>query len=165
LHLATHGVFTGNKIGKSSAEKRTNPIQNPYLNSMLFWAGAQYTLDSMTTVPDAEDGILTALEALNLQLDQTEIVVLSACETGLGNISNGEGVYGLQRALQAAGAHAVLMSLWKVEDEVTRELMVLFYQQWLDGTPRRDALRMAQQKIKEKYELPIYWGAFVLIGE
>ena len=165
LHLATHGVFTGSKTYNPSPEKRATQAQNPYLYSMLFWAGAQYTIDSMTTIPGSEDGILTALEAMNLHLDQTEIVVLSACETGIGNIRNGEGVYGLQRALQTAGAQSVLMSLWKVEDVVTRELMVLFYQKWLKGTPKREALRMAQQKIKEKYQFPVYWGAFVLIGE
>ena len=117
-----------------------------------------------------EDGILTAFEATQLNLQGTELVVLSACETGLGKAQNGEGVFGLRRALQEAGAEAVLMSMWSVPDEETRELMTLFYQKWLAGTEKHEALRQAQQEMRAKVkaregrDAPFFWGAFVLVG-
>jgi CHAT domain-containing protein len=101
-----------------------------------------------------EDGVLTALESTSLHLDSTYLVVLSACETGLGTVKNGEGVYGLQRGFIVAGARHLLMSLWKVDDLATRILMEEFYKAWL-GTG--DALR-------KDYPHPYYWGAFVLFG-
>ncbi|MCS6969359.1 MAG: CHAT domain-containing protein, partial [Bernardetiaceae bacterium] len=112
------------------------------------------------------DGILTAYEAASLRLEGTELVVLSACETGLGVSKNGEGVYGLHRAFQTAGAQAVIYSLWKVADEQTQELMSDFYRRWLvEKKSKRQAFNEAQAALRKKYPDPYFWGAFVLTGE
>jgi CHAT domain-containing protein len=130
----------------------------------LLLAGAKDT--TRRAIAAMEDGILTAYEATGLALEGTHLVVLSACETGLGEIRNGEGVYGLQRALTVAGARSVLMSLWKVNDQVTQQLMTLFYRNWLRGPDSHRALRRAQAKIRRRAALthPYYWGSFVITG-
>jgi CHAT domain-containing protein len=162
LHIATHGFFVP-EVKESDvktmqdAEKR-NLLKNPYMRSGLLLAGCE------NPNVEGEDGILTAEEAMNLNLDKTELVVLSACETGLGDIQTGEGVFGLQRAFQQAGAKTVLMSLWKVSDEATQMLMTEFYSALLSGKPKREAFKIAQMKLREKFESPYYWGAFVMVG-
>ena len=152
LHIATHGYFGGYNIDYGSI--------NPLLNSGLYLAGV-----SKDSSQKQEDGILTAYEAMQLNLDNTELVILSACETGLGKIDNGEGVYGLQRAFKVAGAQNIIMSLWKVDDQTTQQLMTAFYKYWFKTQDKSQAFKQAQLKIKAISPHPYYWGAFVMVGE
>jgi CHAT domain-containing protein/Tfp pilus assembly protein PilF len=176
LHLATHGFFEADQPQRSAGngdwtgQSHASALEDPMLRSGLYLAGANRALKGIAPAPDMDDGILTAYEASQLNLQGTELVVLSACETGLGKTEAGEGVFGLRRALQVAGAEAVMMSLWSVPDEETRELMALFYTKWLGGKEKHQALREAQlemrDRVKARYgeDLPLYWGAFVLVG-
>jgi CHAT domain-containing protein/Tfp pilus assembly protein PilF len=169
LHIATHGYFMTDlpvaDNGRAYGIHLQNISANPLLRAGLLLAGAERSIHQKNPTDwQAEDGILTAYEAMNLQLNGTELVVLSACETGLGDIKNGEGVYGLQRSFLVAGAQNVLMSLWSVSDNSTAELMQYFYQYWLSGQNKHVALRNAQLAIKEQRPDPYYWGGFVLIG-
>lgn len=170
LHIATHGLFLEDVKRESKSifgfdEKKL--IENPLLRSGLFFTGADnYLKKENASINDEEDnGLLTAYEAMNLNLDKTELVVLSACETGLGEIQNGEGVFGLRRAFQQAGAKTIMMSLWKVNDDATQQLMSLFYKNLVTGMTKRDAFSKAQQEVRSKYKDPYYWGAFVMVGE
>ena len=178
LHIATHGFFDKDMDLKKTGTREDKAVLNPLLRSGLMLAGASVSLynkkntvflgDKIETT--YEDGILTAYEAMNLNLDSTDLVVLSACETGLGKVENGEGVYGLQRSFLIAGAESVIISLWKVDDATTQKLMSLFYNEWLKTSTskpnsKRLAFRNAQFILKKEFPDPYYWGAFVMVGE
>jgi CHAT domain-containing protein/tetratricopeptide (TPR) repeat protein len=178
LHIATHGFFVStqslptslNDTGSqrnSFAGFNAEDLKNPLRRSGLLFAYCSHAFgDDKGKHNLNEDGILTSEEAQNLHLDKTDLVVLSACETGLGEVKNGEGVYGLQRAFQTAGAKSVLMSLWTVSDNATQELMTLFYENWIhQQMPKRQAFTEAQKQLKAKFPEPYYWGAFVMVGE
>lgn len=170
LHLATHGYF----IPESQSGGKTNIpgmdgawlARNPMLRSGLLLSGSASTLSGYNTSPDeSEDGILTALEVMTMDLSGTDLVVLSACETGLGEPQAGEGLLGLQRGFRIAGANSVLMTLWNISDAVTSEVMSYFYKNFLNGGSHADALRATVNEIRKKYPEPYYWGAFVLNGQ
>jgi CHAT domain-containing protein len=174
LHLATHGFFLPDTEPEADPEGRGGPATfglrgqlpaNPLLRSGLALAGANTWLRAGTPPAAAEDGLLTAEDVTGLDLGATELVVLSACETGLGEVRRGEGVFGLRRAFVLAGARTLIMSLWKVPDRQTRELMEDLYGRLLNGTPRAEALRQAQLAMSERYPHPVFWGAFICQGE
>jgi CHAT domain-containing protein len=152
LHIATHGFFLEDVPGES---------EDPMLRSGLVFAG----VNALSSAED--DGVLTALEASNLDLRGTKLVVLSACETGLGEVKNGEGVFGLRRAFVVAGAETLLMSLWQVADEATKDLMTSYYSRLSRGEPRGEALRQAQLAMLKdaKTAHPFFWAAFISSGE
>jgi CHAT domain-containing protein len=161
LHLATHGFFYKNKQDISTKSAFQTAI-NPLIRSGLIMANANKAWLGEALQEGREDGILTAYEISNMNLSQTHLVVLSACETGLGDIQGTEGVYGLQRAFKMAGVEYILMSLWQVPDKQTAELMEQFYTHLLNGVPLQEAFSKAQQRMKEKYA-PYYWAGFVLV--
>lgn len=171
LHIATHGFFLDDISGDDDNQRGMTGVanstlaENPLLRSGLLLAGAGRTISEGRQGDQTEDGVLTAFEAMNLNLNQTDMVVLSACETGLGQVQTGEGVYGLQRAFRAAGAQSVLMSLWKVDDQATQKLMTGFYSEWLSKGKKQTAFREAQVKLRQQFPHPYYWGAFVMMGE
>ena len=145
-------------------------IENPLLRSGIALAGANKALESGDV--RKSDGIVTAEKILGFRLRGTEMVVLSACETGVGEVKTGEGVFGLRRAFTQAGAKSLVMSMWSVPDKETRELMIQFYRNILSGKMNRcQGLRQAALKqmqiVKERYGYanPFYWGAFVFMGE
>lgn len=166
VHIATHGFFVKD-VHKDNSQVFSVPLnnvsENVLLRSGLLLANAGNAAGKGKM--GADNGILTAYEAMNLDLTNTDLVVLSACETGLGDIMAGEGVYGLQRSFEVAGAKAVIMSLWKVDDAATQLLMTTFYKSWISTKDKVKSFRMAQKALKSKYPEPYYWGAFVLLGD
>ena len=168
FHIATHGFFEPDVEDES--DLKNLKYENALFRSGLLLAGSAETLYKKVNSIEVgeeitEDGVLTAYEAMNIDLQNTELVVLSACETGLGEVSNGEGVYGLQRAFKVAGAEAIIFSLWKVDDAATQQLMTNFYNFWLTTGNKRESFTKAQLAIRDQYKLPFFWGAFVLIGD
>ena len=172
LHIATHGKFnstTGNALLKENDPGDSYSLDNSLLNSALYFAGANTTLSRGSSNP-ADDGVLTALEAMGLDLQGTDLVTLSACESGNGIIQPGEGAFGLARAIRTAGARNILMSLWQVPDKETKELMISIYKNLLKNQSKSEALRNAQLEerdiVKKRYgdDIPYYWAGFVLIG-
>ncbi|HEX5716141.1 MAG TPA: tetratricopeptide repeat protein [Thermoanaerobaculia bacterium] len=168
LHLATHGFFLENQEGGTGgalgrlAEVR---LENPMLRSGLVLAGANTWLRKGRLPDAAEDGFLTAEDVAGLDLLETDLVVLSACDTGLGAVQVGEGVFGLRRSFHLSGARTLVMSLWKVPDGPTQELMGDYYRRLKCGQPRAEALRQAQLTIKGRYPHPRNWGAFICQGD
>ncbi len=169
LHIATHGYFlkdvdeSGGSVFGVNAENAAN---NPLLRSGIILSGGGKTLAgaALADMSSNDNGILLAYEAMSLNLEGTELVILSACETGLGDVKAGEGVYGLQRAFLVAGADALIMSLWKVDDEATQMLMTSFYTNWIKLGNKQRAFKQAQLQLMAKYKDPYYWGAFVMMG-
>ena len=171
LHIATHGYFLKDiydKDDKSFLGFEEYKIKsNPLLQSGIMLAGASLVAKDTTNSMKGQDGIFTAYEASLLNLSNTDLVVLSACETGLGRDINNQGVFGLQRAFYIAGAKNLIMSLWSVDDDATQLLMTEFYKEW-SLNPNHSfiskAFNKAQQEVRKKYPQPYYWGAFVLLG-
>ncbi|MBI4649345.1 MAG: CHAT domain-containing protein [Bacteroidia bacterium] len=135
--------------------------KNPLMRSGLVMAGAN-NVWNQRFVGQGEDGVLTAQEVTQLDMRKTQLVVMSACETGLGEIKGSEGVYGLQRAFKMAGVKYIIMSLWQVPDKETEEFMTMFYTKFLKQKDIRKAFSETQAEMRKKYD-PYYWGAFVLI--
>ncbi len=171
LHIATHGYFFPDpkEQSKSSGLSGQNePVfkisDHPMLRSGLIMAGGNAAWQGKQTFEGKEDGILTAYEISQMNLSNTELVVLSACETGLGDIQGNEGVYGLQRAFKIAGAKYLIMSLWQVPDKQTSLLMTTFYKKWLeDKMTIPDAFHAAQKELREIGLDPYQWAGFVLV--
>ena len=154
LHIATHGYYK-----RAKEEEGDNFFNDPMLSAGLLLTGA-----GDGTSPDGEDGILTAYEITSMNLSDTELVVLSACESGVGESRDGQGVYGLTRAFFVAGADAVISTLWKVDDNATQKFMELFYTKWLTSQNLRNAINYARTELRKEYPQPYYWAAFTATG-
>ncbi len=191
LHIATHGYFFPDRtssakskmtydsvasegIAKAASsnlkklQSESEPVfkisEHPMLRSGLIMAGGNTAWQGAPTLEGREDGILTAYEISQMNLSNTELVVLSACETGLGDIQGSEGVYGLQRAFKIAGAKYLIMSLWQVPDKQTSLLMTTFYKKWLqDKMNIPDAFHAAQKELRDIGLDPYQWAGFVLV--
>ena len=171
IHLATHGFFQ-NDIERNYEEQErlrqlgggNRAVENPLMRSGLILAGGNNAW-SGSPVEGIENGILFADDVARMNLLGAEIVVLSACETGLGEVDNSEGVFGLQRAFKLAGAQTLVMSLWEVSDDATTTLMEQFYRNWLGGKSKQEAMKEAQRVLRAdpRYESPFYWAAFVVM--
>ncbi|WP_176223752.1 CHAT domain-containing protein [Marivirga sericea] len=168
LHLASHGYFLEDKQANDNlfGVQLQYIRQNPLLRSglLLTGAGADQASGSSQSFNQSDNGFFSAYEAINLNLNNTEMVVLSACETGKGDVKAGEGVYGLQRAFIVAGAESLVMSLWKVDDTATQKLMSGFYRENVKGKAIPDAFRSAQLAMLKEYQHPYYWGAFIMFS-
>jgi CHAT domain-containing protein len=168
IHLATHGFFLPEREKKDQLipgeDKNAFTLaDDPMLRSGIILAGANRVWSGKEPVKAREDGIVTAYEISQLDLHNSNLVVLSACETALGDVNGTEGVFGLQRAFKLAGVDNMLLSLWRVPDAETAELMTLFYKYLLQGKTAREALNEAQKEMRKKYA-PYYWAAFVIIN-
>jgi CHAT domain-containing protein len=176
LHLATHGFFLGGRCASTLDDPPAPPAtsgritrENPLLLSGLILAGANHR---NLAPPDQEDGVLTAEEIAALNLRGVDWAVLSGCDTGIGELKAGEGVFGLRRAFQLAGARTVIMSLWPVEDEATRRWMAALYRgRFFDKLSTASAVRQAslemlrQRRAQGRGGHPFHWGAFVAAGD
>ncbi|MBB6463515.1 CHAT domain-containing protein [Flammeovirga kamogawensis] len=157
LHIATHGFFISDiPYGISN---------NVLLRSGLFFTEITNKRENIEAAYSTGiDGILTAYEVKSLNLSNTELLILSACQTGVSEITEGEGVSGLQSAFSIAGANSIVMSLWSVDDNATQMLMNNFYERWTATNDKYTAFRLAQLDIMQKYSKPYYWGAFIMVN-
>lgn len=171
IHIATHGFFFDDPDKKDLGNDTINSggdvfrlSTDPLFRSGLLFAGANDSWKRKPVLEPGDDGILTAYEVSNLFLPNTKLVVLSACETALGDIKGSEGVYGLQRSFKMAGVKNLIMSLWKVPDIETVEFMQLFYSNLFEGKTVLKSFHIAQSKMKDKFrEDPYKWAAWVLV--
>jgi len=178
IHIASHGFFFSEPEIVKTTETKTNDDlvarsasrsvmvnyirnDNPLMRSGLVFAGVNDYWNGLTEDIDS-NGVLTALEVVNIDLRKNKLVVLSACETGLGDIKDGEGVYGLQRAFKMAGTEHIIMSLWQVPDQETAEFMNTFYELLFSEHNINQAFSETQDLMRKKYD-PYYWAAFVLM--
>jgi CHAT domain-containing protein len=174
LHIATHGFFLEDRQaesdskssddtrgGSANAKDKDEDPENPLLRAGLALTGANLKRHG------GDNGILTALEAANLNLWGTKLVTLSACDTGIGEVRVGEGVYGLRRAFVLSGAESLVMSLWPVSDYVTRQMIATYYTGLKNGRGRGEALRQAELSMLKRKgrEHPFYWASFIESGE
>lgn len=170
LHIATHGFALPAASGPNTGQQMNAPA-NAFASSYvsmnrtgMVFAGANHTWLGNAPYNGLEDGILTAQEISGLDFSKTELAVLSACESGLGEIRGAEGVLGLQGAFKIAGARYIILSLWQVPDQETQEFMVLFYKKWLEEKmPVPEAFRATQMAMRRLYSSPYYWAGFVLL--
>ncbi|MBF0212110.1 MAG: CHAT domain-containing protein, partial [Magnetococcales bacterium] len=176
LHIATHGFFLKPddslkkrllKLARSGESRLPPPGDNPLLRAGLAFAGINANARFLGEMDTENDGVLTAMEVLGLDLTGTRLAVLSACETGLGELHEGEGVYGLRRAFQEAGVKAVISSLWEVSDAGTQALMTSLYARLGEGMNAHRALRESQLDLLESdaWKHPYIWSAFMMVGE
>ena len=169
IHIATHGFsFSKEELNQNRQallfiDEEKDYMDNPLNYSGLLLAGANYTLKGNRLPSDLEDGILTSREIAQVDLSNVDMVVLSACQTGLGEIRD-DGVFGIQRGFKKAGAHSLLMSLWKVDDKATDLMMTHFYEYLMNGKTRHQAFLLAQKDLrKEGFDNPFFWASFVLL--
>ena len=172
LHIASHGFFYPDpKENKRTAFQKSfdksglafKNAADPLMRSGLLFAGANQAWQGKS-FEAVDDGILTALEVSNLYLPNTKLVVLSACETALGDVKGSEGVYGLQRAFKMAGVQQLIMSLWKVPDNETSEFMQEFYKNYFGGKGVNEAFKVSQNLMKNRYkDEPVKWAAWILV--
>ncbi len=168
LHLATHGfcLETEEKAADKPFAQNVNSYsqkESAMVLSGLALSGANDVWKGNFDLPNVEDGVLTAYEISQLDLSNTKLAVLSACETARGRIFPVDGVFGLQRAFKQAGAGSILMSLWKVDDNATATFMEYFYKFLFETNDRHKALKLAQDEVKKKYPDPYYWAAWVML--
>jgi CHAT domain-containing protein/Tfp pilus assembly protein PilF len=165
LHVATHGLFRGSADHAVAGQRRQiESDRAALLGSMLMLAGAGVR-STDGTVHIQPEGVATALEVAGMNLWGTQLVVLSACESGVGDVSNlGQGVYGLRRAVMIAGAETLVTSLWKVDDRATRELMVRYYEHLRAGEGRVEAMRDTADWMRKWRKHPYYWASFIVVG-
>ena len=170
LHIATHGFYISDYQAHKSDFFASNPFMgststnevSPLLRSGLLLSGGNRAWMGEPVPEGVEDGVLTAAEVANLDFTSCDVVVLSACETGLGEITD-EGVFGLQRAFKNAGVNTIVMSLWDVDDQATSLMMQTFYRNLVRGKGKRESFSLAQKEVRKKYEEPRYWAAFIML--
>lgn len=166
LHISTHGFYTPfdqEMAGAATPGGFIAATVNPLFRCGLAFAGANYYWIKGVPRGNHDDGILTGYEIEQLDLHRVQLVTLSACETGLGDVTDNEGTLGLQRAFRLAGVRRLLVSLWQVPARQTAELLSLFYEKWLDGQGPGEALRTAENTLRQRGYPPYYWAGFVLI--
>lgn len=167
IHIATHGFYLEDKTARrvelfSSLNSRETTYISPLKRSGLMFSGGQHAWLGKDIPEGIDDGVLTAEEIAGMNLSGTDLLVLSACQTGLGEITS-SGVEGLQKGFKIAGVNTIIMSLWEVSDVVTETMMTTFYKNLTKGKSKREAFDKAVEAVKKKYPSPEYWAAFIML--